>query len=79
LDSAASIGLSIAPNLSPLGIIAVVDAYDAMTSDRPYRPSLGFAVAAQQLTEGAGKQWDARIIDAFLGSLRHLEPRRYVA
>ncbi len=56
----------------PLGarIIAVADAYDAMTSDRPYRKSLGFDIACDRLNSGSGSQWDPRVIDAFLESLR---------
>lgn len=52
----------------PLGarIIAVADAYDAMTSQRPYRPALSPAKARIQLKHGAGQQWDARIVETLL-------------
>jgi cyclic di-GMP phosphodiesterase len=55
----------------PLGarIIAVVDAYDAMTSDRPYRPSLGRAEAERRLRHGIGTQWDPGVVEAFLALL----------
>ncbi|HVF48780.1 MAG TPA: HD domain-containing phosphohydrolase [Pyrinomonadaceae bacterium] len=48
----------------PLGarIIAVVDAYDAMTSDRPYRQHLPQAVAIERLRAGAGTQFDPIIV-----------------
>jgi HD-GYP domain-containing protein (c-di-GMP phosphodiesterase class II) len=52
----------------PLGarIIAVADAFDAMTTTRPYRKALPVAEAHRRLVEGAGSQWDARIVNAFL-------------
>ena len=52
----------------PLGarIIAVVDAWDAMTSDRPYRPSLGEEEALRRLRAGAGTQWDPRVVEVFV-------------
>jgi putative nucleotidyltransferase with HDIG domain len=52
----------------PLGarIIAVADAYDAMTSDRPYRAALSREVALQQIIEGRGNQFDPAVVDAFL-------------
>ena len=52
----------------PLGarIIAVADAFDAMTTTRPYRKALPVAEARRRLEEGAGSQWDARIVTAFL-------------
>jgi putative nucleotidyltransferase with HDIG domain len=53
-------------------IIAVVDAYDAMTSTRPYRPSLDRSEALQELRIEAGNQFDPIVVDAFL----ELEARR---
>jgi HD-GYP domain-containing protein (c-di-GMP phosphodiesterase class II) len=46
----------------PLGsrIITVVDSYDAMTSDRPYRQALGVAEAVDRLKAGMGTQFDPR-------------------
>jgi HD-GYP domain-containing protein (c-di-GMP phosphodiesterase class II) len=46
-------------------ILAVADAYDAMTSDRPYRPGMPQAKAESVLRAGAGAQWDATVIDTF--------------
>lgn len=53
----------------PLGarILAVVDAYDAITSDRPYRRGLPPAAAAAELRKEAGRQFDPRVVAAFLG------------
>ncbi|MGH2443982.1 MAG: HD-GYP domain-containing protein, partial [Chloroflexota bacterium] len=47
----------------PLGarIIAVVDAYDAMTADRPYRGGLGVDEAVKRLKAGIGTQFDPRV------------------
>lgn len=47
-------------------ILAVADAFDAMTSDRPYRKALPFERAESVLREGAGKQWDPAKVDIFL-------------
>jgi putative two-component system response regulator len=47
-------------------IFAVVDAYDAMTSDRPYRPPLDPEQARQELTRCAARQFDPDVVDAFL-------------
>ncbi len=55
----------------PLGarILAVADAYDAMTSARPYRPAMTPAAAARVLAGGAGTQWDPRVVTAMLEHL----------
>src|SRR5262249_10762753 len=47
-------------------ILAVADAYDAMSTCRPYRDSLSLAEVEKRLTEGAGTHWDPRGIAAFL-------------
>ncbi len=46
-------------------ILAVADAYDAMTSDRPYRNGMPSERAEAIIAEGAGKQWDAECVTAF--------------
>lgn len=52
----------------PIGarIIAVADAYDAMTSDRSYRAGMTHSEAAKELVIGSGTQFDPRVISAFL-------------
>jgi HD-GYP domain-containing protein (c-di-GMP phosphodiesterase class II) len=52
----------------PLGarILAVADTFDALTSDRPYRKGMNLDKALSILREGAGTQWDARVVDAML-------------
>jgi putative two-component system response regulator len=52
-------------------IVAVVDVYDALTSDRPYRPALSHDRALALMSTGKGTQFDAIVLDAFLAALRH--------
>ena len=47
-------------------IVAVADSFDAMTSERPYRPSRLVAEALAELRAGCGSQYDPRVVDAFL-------------
>jgi diguanylate cyclase (GGDEF)-like protein len=48
-------------------IILVCDAYHAMVTDRPYRDRLPEAEAHRRLREGAGTQFDPKVVDVFLG------------
>jgi GAF domain-containing protein len=52
----------------PVGarIVAILDAWDAMTSDRPYRKALGREAALAELQAGAGKQFDPKAVEAFV-------------
>jgi GAF domain-containing protein len=52
----------------PVGarIVALLDAWDAMNSDRPYRKALGREAALAELRAGAGKQFDPKAVEAFL-------------
>ena len=56
----------------PLGsrIVSVIDAYDAMTSDRPYRKAFSRQDAIKELVEGKGIQFDPGVVDAFLDVLK---------
>ena len=47
-------------------ILAVADAYEAMTADRCYRAALGEAAARAELEGGSGTQFDAAVVAAFL-------------
>ena len=47
-------------------ILAVADAYEAMTADRVYRKALGPEIAREELIRCAGSQFDADVVDAFL-------------
>jgi HD-GYP domain-containing protein (c-di-GMP phosphodiesterase class II) len=51
-------------------IVAVCDAYQAMTSARPYRPALPPAAAAHELRAGAGTQFDPALVDCFVQVLK---------
>lgn len=51
-------------------ILAVADSYSAMTSDRPYRRRLSENEALNELERGAGKQWDANFVQAFVQAMR---------
>ena len=50
-------------------IAAVADAFDALTSDRVYRPALPHAEAARILREAVGSQFGPDVVGAFLDSL----------
>jgi HD-GYP domain-containing protein (c-di-GMP phosphodiesterase class II) len=50
-------------------ILAVVDAYSAMTLDRPYRKALTEETAIDELRRGAGTQFDPAVVEAFLETL----------
>ncbi|MBI4655904.1 MAG: GAF domain-containing protein [Elusimicrobia bacterium] len=52
----------------PLGarIVATIDAWDAMRSDRPYRKALSRETAVEELKRGAGKQFDPQVVETFL-------------
>lgn len=51
-------------------IVAVLDAYDAMTTDRPYRSTPGKEKAIAELKRCSGTQFDPKVVDAFLDVLR---------
>src|SRR5262249_5696389 len=46
-------------------ILAVADSYDAMTTSRPYRQARPVPEVEQILADGAGTQWDTRVVAAF--------------
>ena len=52
----------------PIGsrIIFVADAFDAMTSDRPYRKAMSKERAIEELVKCSGTQFDPHVVDAFL-------------
>jgi putative nucleotidyltransferase with HDIG domain len=52
----------------PIGarILSVVDCYDALTSDRPYRPAMTTAQALAIVMERRGTMYDPKVVDAFI-------------
>jgi HD-GYP domain-containing protein (c-di-GMP phosphodiesterase class II) len=55
----------------PLGarIVAVIDAFDAMTTDRPYRDAMPLQAATDILRDGAGQQWDPRVVQVLVETI----------
>lgn len=51
-------------------ILAIADAFDAMTSDRPYRKALPLEVAIKELHDNAGTQFDPHLIPHFIELLK---------
>ena len=47
-------------------IFSVADAFDALTTNRPYRPGASWTEATRQIAEGHGSQFAPEIVDAFL-------------
>ena len=47
-------------------IFAVVDTFDAMTSNRPYREALSYRVTREEIIQFSAKQFDPRIVECFL-------------
>jgi HD-like signal output (HDOD) protein len=60
-------------------IILVADAYDAMTSPRPFRHAFTHEEAVDKLLEGAGKQFDPAVVRAFCGLNALAEIRHAIA
>jgi HD-GYP domain-containing protein (c-di-GMP phosphodiesterase class II) len=59
----------------PLGarIVQIIDAWDAMTSDRPYRKAMPKAAAITELRRQAGTQFDPKFVEIFLRVIDRLE------
>ena len=64
----------------PIGarILSVVDCFDALTSDRPYRPRLSDEDAIRILMERRGSMYDPLVVDTFLRVHRAIEPELIV-
>jgi PAS domain S-box-containing protein/putative nucleotidyltransferase with HDIG domain len=50
-------------------IISVADAFDSMTSERPYRPTPGREYAISELKRHSGTQFDPKVVEAFMRTL----------
>jgi diguanylate cyclase (GGDEF)-like protein len=51
-------------------ILAVVDSFDAMTNDRPYRKAMPVDQALEELAQGAGTHFDPALVHAFMDMMR---------
>jgi HD-GYP domain-containing protein (c-di-GMP phosphodiesterase class II) len=60
-------------------IVAVIDAYTALTSDRPYRVARSHQDACDELERCAGSQFDAAVVQAFLSVTARRDPHRALA
>lgn len=58
----------------PARVIAIADAWDAMTSDRPYRDAMNKEDALAEIVSNSGKQFDPDVVRVFLDMLREVEP-----
>ncbi len=56
-------------------MLAVCNAYDAMTSERPYRKSLSEIQAMEVLRQQSGQQFDPEVVNAFLDIVKHVTPK----
>ena len=59
-------GIGCAPDIPR----AVADVFDALSSDRPYRPRLSMDEAQAWILDGSGVAFDPKVVDAFVCSLQ---------
>jgi HD-GYP domain-containing protein (c-di-GMP phosphodiesterase class II) len=57
-------------------ILAIADAFAAMTSDRPYSRALSEEEAREEIRRGAGKQFDPHLVEVFLSVLQTRTPAK---
>jgi len=57
-------------------IVAVADVFQALTSDRPYRKGFSKTKAIQIVKEESGKQFDPKIVEAFLKAVKKINGKR---
>ncbi|HEY3316633.1 MAG TPA: HD-GYP domain-containing protein, partial [Bacillota bacterium] len=53
-------------------ILAVADAFDAMTTERPYKPAYGYAEALEELNRFSGRQFDPEAVRAFMTAVKEV-------
>jgi ribonuclease P protein subunit RPR2 len=58
----------------PARVFAVVDSFDAMTSDRPYRGAIGVDRALSEIRAGSGTQFDPEIVSVFVDMIERDPP-----
>jgi len=56
-------------------ILAIADAYDAMTNDRPYRQALSHDEAVKELKKNAGVQFDSKLVENFINIIEENQSR----
>ena len=54
-------------------IFSVVDVYDSLTSDRPYRSAWSKESAKEYIQDNTGKLFDPKVVELFLGMISHYE------
>ncbi len=52
-------------------IVAVADVFDALTNERPYKQAWPYKEAVEEIQRQRGRQFDPRVVDAFLEVVRH--------
>ena len=57
-------------------ILAIADSFEAMTSARPYRPALSIQEVITELRQGAGLQFDPKLVDVFIDIVEAGLPKR---
>ena len=60
-------------------LLSIVDTFDAMTSDRPYRPAIPASVTFEAILEQSGTQFDPAMIDTFMRCWERGEIARVLA
>lgn len=55
-------------------VIAVIEAYDAMTNERPYRTPMSVSEARNELIKCKGKQYDPKVVDTFIELIAEIAP-----
>jgi HD-GYP domain-containing protein (c-di-GMP phosphodiesterase class II) len=60
----------------PAQIMAMADSFDAMTTDRPYRPGMNLDQVLVEIEKNKGKQWRPDVVEAFLRVMPRLGARR---
>jgi HD-GYP domain-containing protein (c-di-GMP phosphodiesterase class II) len=59
--------------------MAVIDAFEAMVSGRPYKKGLKFLKAVEELKKNKGTQFDPSIVDAFCHLSKETKFRKYLS
>jgi len=55
----------------PVSIVTVADVFDALMSERPYKKAWPLTKALEEIKRQSGRQFDPRVVDAFLKIVGH--------